>query len=338
MTVPAPIAPAKNDTVLRRFRLVAVFVPIVLTLVSLIVQLVVLPRVPATIAIHWGATGQADGFGPAWTQPVISVVVGLGIPLLLALTSLPGLRRGDRGPTYRLMGAVTASISALAAVLFVWTLVAQIDLTDAADAPTVFPGMLLALGAALVVGIGAWLVQPNEPARSVSRTAAPEMTLTPGEQVAWFGEATMGRAAVIIMGVTCALMAGLALVLWAVGAPIVAAIAVSVAAIVLVLAAATSTTFRVRADAAGLSVVSIAGFPRFLVPLSEIESVRVSDVSPMGEFGGWGIRKTIGAFGIVVRRGPAIDVLRTSGQRFVVTVDDAARGAAVLEALLRRGA
>ena len=104
----------------------------------------------------------------------------------------------------------------------------------------------------------------------------------------------------------------------------------------LIVLALTTTTFRVRVDASGLTTVSPAGFPRFTVPLSEVRSVAVTDVNPLGEFGGYGLRWTPGGFGVVLRRGPAIDVTRTSGKRFVVTVEDAARGAALLRAFAVR--
>ncbi|MNY73206.1 hypothetical protein D3C86_2119390 [compost metagenome] len=59
----------------------------------------------------------------------------------------------------------------------------------------------------------------------------------------------------------------------------------------------------------------------------------------MGEFGGWGLRlSTDRRFGVVLRSGEAIEVLRRSGKRFVVTVEDAATGAALLEALVERRA
>ncbi len=94
-----------------------------------------MPHVPDPVAIHGGTDGRPDGFGLAWLPVVLTVALGLGVPLLLALSSLPGLRRGDRGPTYRFMGAIAAVTSALMAVLMTWTLVVQTGLAAATDAP-----------------------------------------------------------------------------------------------------------------------------------------------------------------------------------------------------------
>jgi hypothetical protein len=330
------MTPSRQSRAVRRFTLVAIIVPLVLTSASVAVQLAVLSDVPSTIAIHWNAAGDPDGFGPAWTQPLMTLAVGLGIPLLIALSSLPGLRRGDRGPTYRLMGALAAAVSALSSVLFAWMLVAQRGLTDPADAPSVLPGLGVAFAAAALVGVGAWFVQPDEPVRNVTSAPAPSLRLAPGEQAAWFGTAVLGRAAAIIIGVTCAAVIATALLVWFSGAPASVAILIGGLALLLTVLAATTTVFHVRVDAAGLTVVAPVGFPRFRVALSDVRDVTVAEVSPMGEFGGYGIRSAVGAFGVVLRRGPAISVTRTSGKRFVVTVDDAERGAALLQALVAR--
>ena len=61
------------------------------------------------------------------------------------------------------------------------------------------------------------------------------------------------------------------------------------------------------------------------------------DVSPFAEFGGWGYRVGRGGrVGIVLRSGPALQVERTGGRSLVVTVDDAATGAALLNTLAAR--
>lgn len=58
-------------------------------------------------------------------------------------------------------------------------------------------------------------------------------------------------------------------------------------------------------------------------------------VDRKGEFGGWGLRLSVDRrFGVVLRAGEAIEVTRANGKRFVVTVDDAGTGAALLEALI----
>jgi hypothetical protein len=60
-------------------------------------------------------------------------------------------------------------------------------------------------------------------------------------------------------------------------------------------------------------------------------------ISPFGDFGGWGLRTALdGTVGVVVRGGSAIAVERTGGRRFVATVDDASTGAALLNTYAER--
>ena len=97
--------------------------------------------------------------------------------------------------------------------------------------------------------------------------------------------------------------------------------------------------WRVTAGPAGLSVTGLA--VRKFLPAESIQSVRVVQVSPVPEFGGWGYRISLdGRVGLVLRTGEAIEVTHSGGKRFVVTVDDAATGASVLSgaAAARRSA
>ena len=100
---------------------------------------------------------------------------------------------------------------------------------------------------------------------------------------------------------------------------------------------ATSASFRVRVGPDGFSVRSQIGFPRVHVPLDEIVSVRAVDCNPFGEFGGFGWRLGLdGRTGIVLRRGPALEIERRDKRPLIVTVDGADVGAAVLQAYLGR--
>jgi len=326
----------RSSLAVRRFVWCAIVAPVVLTTVAVVWQLIVLPTVPNTIAVHWDAAGAPNGFAPAWVQPVATAALGLGIPLLIALTSLPGLRRGDRGASYRLMGALAPALSALVAVLMTGTFLGQDGLADAADAPSVVPVLVAAFGAALAVGVLAWFVQPAEPPLRAGVDTAHPLALAPGERAVWFGSATIGRAAITAITIACLVVSGAAIVLWISGEAAAAWIATAVAVVLIALAIMT-TAFRVRIDDDGLTVVSVAGVPRFHVPLGDIAAVAVRDVNPMGEFGGWGMRSAPGRFGVVMRTGPALDVERRSGRRFVVTLDDdAVTAGSLLEALRTR--
>jgi MFS family permease len=324
---------------LRRFVLVAVWLPVVLTALGVAVQLVLLPQMPAAIAVHWNAAGEADGFAPAWSQPLATIVFGLGLPLLIALTSLPGLRRGERGPTYRLMGATAAALSALVTVALTWTFVMQRGLDSSTAAPTVWPALIAAFVAAAVAGAAAWFLQPRQESTDAATTRATPLAVSANERVLWMRTIGMNRGAAIAIVAAVLVIAACALGAWATGAePLLVWVLMGVALLLLAFAA-TTLAFHVRVDDSGLHVDSVLGIPRFHVPLADIESAARVEVNPMGEFGGWGLRLSTGRrFGVVLRAGEAIEVLRRSGKRFVVTVDDADTGAALLEALVSRAA
>ncbi len=60
-------------------------------------------------------------------------------------------------------------------------------------------------------------------------------------------------------------------------------------------------------------------------------------VDPLAQLGGWGVRYgRAGTVGFVGRKGEALAVERTGGRPLVVTVDDVARAAALLNTLVDR--
>ena len=327
------------DLVVRRFVLVAVWLPVALVAIGVAVQLVLLPQVPSTVAVHWNAAGEADRFAPAWTQPLMTVALGLGIPLLIALSTLPGLHRGERGATYRLLGATAAATSALTTVAFTVTFAVQAGLDSGGDAPTVWVALVAAVAAAALVGIAAWFVQPRQHAAHATTVPATPLALAANERAVWVRAAAMNTGGAIVVVVSVLVLAVVAASVWLTGAETTTAWVLTGVTALLVAFTATTLAFHVRVDDTGLHVDSVLGIPRFHVPLSDVVSAARVDVNPMGEFGGWGLRLSTGRrFGVVLRAGEAIEVLRGSGKRFVVTVDDAGTGAALLEALVARAA
>ncbi|GAA1958240.1 DUF1648 domain-containing protein [Microbacterium deminutum] len=324
---------------IRRFILVAIVIPLAIVVVGVVVQLLALPHVPATIAVHWDAAGRPNRFAPAWTQPLATIAFGAGIPLLIGLTALPGLRRGDRGATYRLMGAIAAATATLVTVMSTWTLVMQAGDAGGTAELSVWPALLAAFGAAVAVGVAGWFLQPAESRRASNAAAATPLAISPGERVVWLRTTSMVPAAAIAIALGVAVLAVAAFMAWLTGAADGLVWLLTGTALVLVILAATTVAFHVRVDDDGLTVRSVLGIPRFRVPLGEVSSAAEVEVNPMGEFGGWGLR--LGAdrrFGIILRAGDAIEVARTSGRRLVVTVDDAATGAGLLQALKARDA
>jgi len=324
---------AQPSRAVSRFVAVAVIAPALTTGIAVVLQATAAASLPDPIAVHWGLSGAPDGWGPVSLTMLLTVVVGLGVPWLLAASAVVGLRRGDRGPVYRLLAAIAVATSVFLAALSTGSVLMQRGIAAAEDAPSILPVMLLAVIAALLAGVAGWFVQPDErPARS-ARTATMDPPLRDTERAVWVRTVRLARGGLVVLGAALVvLIAASAIVIAATDDAAVIAPLVAVTLVLLVLIAM-SAVFRVRVDAAGLAVVSAVGVPRVRIPLDEIERVEVVDVSPLGEFGGWGLRWAPGGgFGVVLRSGPGIRVSRVGGKVFTVTVDDAETGAALLSA------
>ncbi|MYV99543.1 hypothetical protein [Streptomyces sp. SID3343] len=95
------------------------------------------------------------------------------------------------------------------------------------------------------------------------------------------------------------------------------------------------TIIRVRTDEIGLTVeFGLLPWVRKRIPIAKIREAGHRDVRAFRDFGGWGYRIRAGASGVVQRSGDALAVRLDSGREFVVTVDNARTGAAVLNGLL----
>lgn len=314
------------------FFLVAVVVPIVITVIGIIVLLAWLPSLPPQVATHWGVDG-ADAFGPATTYLWILLVTGLVLPVVLAITTLAAVG-SHWGGAARLMGALAAGLSVFATALALGSLAIQRDLADPTDVPGVGGVIALSLGALVVVGGVAWALQPRVRPESGSVLFPKHVVhIAEGERVVWVATTSMPRAALSALLVLLLGLVALAAYMLVTGVPggwIVAVVVVVVAS-----AMAATTTFRVRVTPEGFAARALLGWPRATIPLDEIESARAVDISPFGEFGGWGWRIAVdGRTGIIMRRGSAIEITRRDRRRFIVTIDGAEDAAALLQAFV----
>lgn len=326
-----------RDRAVSRFVLVSAVLPVVIVAAGLVALVVAAPHLPDPVAIHWGAGGEPDGFGPLWLTITLLAALGLGIPALLCATTLPPLRRGDRGRTYPFLAATSLGLTTFLTLLVTISTVGQAGLDVAADAPGIGFAMAVSAPLGLAAGVVGWFLQPRDRFVSTTPDAAPAAELGADEHAVWLQRVSIARSGLIVLLSAVALLVVVTALTWSL-APDPLAQVVTVGATLFVGAAVgTNVVFHVRVDATGLTVTSAAGWPRVHVPLSDVaEAARVS-VEPMGEFGGWGMRWAAGRFGVVLRRGEGIQVRRRSGKIFVVTVDDAEVGAALLNAFAARG-
>ncbi|KQR10957.1 DUF1648 domain-containing protein [Cellulomonas sp. Leaf334] len=323
MTPPVP-PPAPYRSVSTVLTLV---VPLALAAVPLVVARAWEAELPDPVAVHFSADGP-DGFsslaGAVWPAFAIGAVVAVSAWALAFFW-------GRTAQVRRVAAGSALGLTAFVSAVVVGTLELQRGLTDAADMGGV--GLVLALAFAIGIAaaaLGAWAVPPDahQPATDPVPATAALLDLGPGEAATWVTHAE-SRTALVVGGAVVVLQVALALLLTL---PFLLLPAVVVAAIVL-----SSTWFTVTVDRRGLTVRSALGRPRFVVPLDEVQQAHVVAVSPLTEFGGWGYRVGRGGrVGVVLRTGEALQVERSGGRSFVVTVDDAATGAALLNTLAAR--
>ncbi|GGM45171.1 DUF1648 domain-containing protein [Microbacterium saperdae] len=330
----------------RAFWWVGVIVPLAMIALSAVVVLAWLPEIPDPSAIHWGTDG-VNGYGPRWIHLIILIGIGGGMVALFALIALLAhkMPQGGGAPapdgpqwsaTARFLGAANLATAGLMSLIALVSVGVQRGLTDAADAADITPSVFLGFAVMIVLGVAGWFLQPPTPlGAGASGTPAAPLPLAANERAVWIETVTIARSGQIVLGVGVFISIAMAVLLLAQGIPawwITAAVA-----LLLVGAVVTTLSFRVRASAAGLQVRSAVGWPNIEIPAGEMASVRAIEVDPFAEFGGWGYRLSAdGRRGVVLRGGPALEVTRTDGRRFVVTVDDAETAAAVLATAARK--
>ena len=285
------------------------------------------PDLPDSVAIHFQPEGP-DGFGSVESQ--VWLLVGAFGPLALGGWLLAVLA-GRQSVTRRLAVGFATGISVFGSVLVGGMLAVQRGLADAALTPDVDPVIMVAIAAGAGVGAVCALLVPGDPhvpATDAGPVAGPRVPLGAHERAVWTGR-VVSRVAIGIGG---AVAVGIGVQALAQHLPWMLGLTVALVAL-----AAGTAVVRVTVDRTGLTARSPLGWPRYHVPLDEVVGVAVVQVRPFGDFGGWGVRVGAGGrVGYVLRRGEALEVERTGGRRFVVTVDDAATGAALLATLADR--
>lgn len=308
--------------------LLGVALPLVLLAGSFALTLSWRPRLPDPIALHWGVNG-VDRVGSFSEQLTVMLVLALCLcvpAMILAIVVRGAARRG--------MVGLSAGLAVMVGGLLVGTSAVQLDVTDATTVPT--PGLAIALSlllGAVVGGVAVWLAgtDPSAPATAAVPDDAARLAVPDGGAAVWTRPLPSIPLAfpVVTLGLLLALTVAMGLLTgdwWMI-----------VVVVLLAAAMLVTTGWRVRVDRTGLTLTGILGWPRYHVPATEVIRADAIQVSPIGDFGGWGMRVgRRGAVGFVTRKGEGLEVQRTGNRRTVVTVGDAARAAALLNTVAER--
>ncbi|MFF7752025.1 DUF1648 domain-containing protein [Streptomyces sp. NPDC007971] len=323
-------------------------------------------RLPGRLATHWSGTGGGtpDGSMPLWAASAVPALIWLVLTLVLPLTTTALRRRAGAGsrpatrtapgtaprtatpptphtatrPTTGTAGRPVSAVALLSGgVLLVGAqaavIRANLDRTDWHEARLPAVWIVALLATALAAGAGAWLLttRGQDPSPAVAPT--PPLEIPDGQHLAWFSRATNPwlHGAALLTGLAAA-ASGAALAAGLVGTgpffPVFAGAGLASCSL------AACASVRVRVSEHGLEVAfGPLGRPRRRWAAGDIESARVEHRTP-AQAGGWGYR--LGGLGttVMVRGGECL-VVRLRGRRseFAVSVDDAERGAALLNAL-----
>ncbi|MFC4556179.1 DUF1648 domain-containing protein [Georgenia faecalis] len=314
----------------RRAWLLGVVVPAAITAAAWAAIAALVPRLPDPVAVHWGLDGvDRTGTVGELIAPM-AVIGGLSLVVLGAFAVLTGRQAINR----RMVLGLAVALATLFAGMALTTVLVQVDVPTATEAASPDTGMTLTLLAAVALGALAGALagsDPAQPATGALPAGVPTADLPEGQRAVWVRSVSgIGTTTTWVL----ALAAGaLGIGVWLLTDTVL--LVVTLAPVVVLML--TMTTWQVQVDARGLTARGALGWPRHHVPASEVERADVTQVRPFAEFGGWGLRTAVsGTVGIVVRKGEAIAVEQTGGRRLVVTVDDAATGAALLNTFAER--
>jgi hypothetical protein len=318
MTVPTVLHPPRSLPARE------LIVPLLAVLVVAVLPVLVWARLPDPVAIHWGLDGRPDGSAPLIVDAVLlTLATGLVTLLPFAVAA-----RADRDAA-RTMLALSHGMAAFFVLLRWSTLQRNLDAAVWSDAGpvTLLDLAVMLLLSAPVALVGWWLGRHHPDRPRTVRSVLP-LTLPEDGRLLWTGRQALPTARVVGSGLLAAgaLVTGMRVV------PETLVLGGTLMLIGLLLWAFTSIS--VAAGPAGLRVrFGPLGWPVIRVPLADIDGVELEDVEPLA-FGGWGYRVMPGVRAVVIRRGVGLRVRRIGRADLIVTVDDAATAAGVLQAHL----
>ena len=295
-------------------------------------------RLPRRVADHWTITGTANGTMPRLTAfLILGLLAAPGIALVVAglvtvrrAATAPGAGRG-RAPGARAIAGIALIPLGLFLMAFSLSLVILVAVANlgggdlrSADVNPV-SSVLPVAGAALIAGLGGYALRRYGGLGPVDVAPRPGLGLRAGERAVWIGRARARWAGPAgLLAAAAGAAAGIAAGQWTIGVVLLVSGALMLG----------FTSVRVRVAARGVTVgYGALGLRLTRIPLRRIASAQAVERTPFA-FGYRGSLLLYGAAAVVLRRGPALRLTLRNGKTFLVTVDDAATGAALLNDLI----
>ncbi|MFA7761693.1 DUF1648 domain-containing protein [Streptomyces sp. NRRL S-448] len=283
-------------------------------------------RLPDRLATHWDGRAP-DGSMPLWAAALLPALAWAVLALSIAFAG----RRGG-SPSGAWVGASLLSGGVFLASAQASIVRANLDRADWKDAESVGAGVVITAVVAVAAGVLGWLAGRRAalPTVAVRPAAGDVMEIPAGERRVWLSRtsnpwlhligALTGLAAA---AGTMVAAGGLIGVEWALITPFACASLGTLA----------FASVQARVTEAGLEVAfGPLGWPARRWAAGDIVSARVENRRP-AQVGGWGYRLSGLGTTVMLRSGECLVIHPRKGSEFAVSVDDAERGAALLNAL-----
>lgn len=292
-------------------------------------------RLPEPVATHWGPSGGPDGSMslPASARTMLAIwLVIAAIGFWVALRAVTMRRQSHRAA----LGAAFAASGTYVLGMMALTVWANLDAPGWRAARPVSWHVFGVVAVALLAGASGWRLArtgPDDPPPAAPGWVADRayaLRVAPGERAVWVSSAAnRGLLGVAVFFLAVAAASGASVPLgtppwiWVLGA----------VAAVLALAALGTCSLRVQVGDGGLTIAfGPQRWPVRRIPLGKIDRAWAEDRRPT-EVGCWGYRGLPGAATLMIRGGGCLVVRYTSGGMLGISVDDAERGAALLNRL-----
>jgi hypothetical protein len=305
--------------------------------VGVLALLVALPlaasgRLPDRLATHWEAgSGRPDDSMPLWGAALFPALIWGVLAFVVVLTlHRAGAGRGVPGWAAAVLGfgGVTL-LGGQASVVR-----ANLDRADWHEAGSVTSGVVGTLVVAAAAGAAGLLAARRAPDEPRPAADGPTLDIPAGQRVVWLARtsnpwlhALAALTGLLAVAVVVSALAGLT------DLPFLLAAAPFACASLLVL---DCSSVRARVSERGLDVAfGPFGWPTRHWAAEGIESARVEIRTP-AQVGGWGYRLSGRGTTVMLRGGECLVIHPARGREFAVSVDDAERGAALLNSLSAR--
>lgn len=297
-----------------------ILLPAALLVAIVLPALLLRDRLPSPLATHWsgsGPDGSTDGS------------VFFGVSAAVWIVAWASLLFGARRPVRQFHAPWVLGFGGFLAGIVGLTVLANLDVPEWSAADDLsLAAMVAPVALALALAGVTALLERAVPVDVVAPIPAPSTTgLRPGERFYWSGSTQAAwwfPPAVSAIGVASASAA------FVTGAPTVLLLALGV---LLPLLALLTSRANLTVTPAGVTARLNARYPRRAVPVAAIAGAEAIDVVPL-RWGGWGWRVTPKATALIVRRGEGVRLRLSSGRDLVVTVDDAATAASLINDLV----